>query len=165
MAYVETVRYGGNNINAKDAIEAGLLGGLIFLTLEMLMVPLFAGGSPWGPPRMIAAIVLGRDVLPPPATFNLGIVVVALIVHFILSIAYAFVIGLIVHRLRTATAAFVGLIFGFVLYFVNFYGFTAFFPWFAEARNWISVFAHFVFGLSTAVIYKALLHRERKIQV
>jgi hypothetical protein len=39
---------------------------------------------------------------------------------------------------------------------VNFYGFTALFPWFAMARNWISIFGHLVFGLVAAGAYVAI---------
>jgi hypothetical protein len=40
------------------------------LVVEMAMVELVLGMSMWGPPRMIAAIVRGKGVLPPPETFD-----------------------------------------------------------------------------------------------
>ena len=142
-----------------QAIWSGLLAGLLFLILEMIMVPLFAGGSPWGPPRMIAGILLGSEVVPPPANFQFGIVLAALVVHFILSVIYALIIAAIVHRKSTGTAMLIGTIIGIVIYLVNFYGFTYFFPWFANARNWITVVTHIVFGLASAGIYVGLEHR------
>ena len=36
---------------------------------------------------------------------------------------------------------------------------TRFFPWFAEARNWVSVVSHLVFGVVVADAYMRL---ERK---
>lgn len=45
-------------LNAKAAVWAGLIAGLIFMMMEMILVWL-TGGSPWGPPRMMAAIVMG----------------------------------------------------------------------------------------------------------
>jgi len=42
---------------------------------------------------MIAAIPLGRGVLSQPATFDAGIVLVALIVHFVLSVIFALILG------------------------------------------------------------------------
>jgi hypothetical protein len=36
---------------------------------------------------------------------------------------------------------------GLLLYGINFYGFTAVFPWFAEGRSWVSMFTHIVFGM------------------
>jgi len=137
----------------KAATWAGVIAGLVFLMLEMIMVPVFGGRSPWGPPRMIAAIVLGEGVLPPPATFAPGIVAVAMVLHFVLSIVYALTFALVIHRLGLGAALALGATGGLILYLVNFYGFTALFPWFAMARNWISIFAHIVFGLTVAGVY------------
>jgi len=121
----------------KAATWSGIIAGFVFLVLEMLMVPIFGGGSPWGPPRMIAAIVLGEGVLPPPPTFSAGIVAVAMVLHFVLSIVYALIFALVINRLGLGTALAIGAAGGLILYLVNFYGFTALFPWFAMARNWI----------------------------
>ena len=65
-------------INAKAAIWAAIIAGIVFMMLEMMMVAIFTGGSPWGPPRMIAAIGMGKGVLPSPATFDAGIMMVAM---------------------------------------------------------------------------------------
>ena len=137
----------------KAGALAGLLAGAVFLVLEMAMVPLFLGGSPWAPPRMMGAIVLGQGVLPPPATFALGVVAAALIVHFFLSAVYGLTVAPVLSRMGTGAALAVGLVFGLLLYAVNFYGFTAVFPWFANARNWVTIFSHGVFGLLAALFY------------
>ena len=145
-------------IDWSAAIWAGLLAGLVFLILEMLMVPMFLDGSPWGPPRMIGAMALGRDVLPnppPPPTFDFGVVMTAMVIHFILSVIFAIILAFVISRLGLGAAVLVGAVFGLLLYFVNFYGMTAIFPWFAMARNWVSIFSHIVFGLLAAWIYKA----------
>jgi uncharacterized membrane protein YagU involved in acid resistance len=133
-------------ISGKAAVWAGLVAGAVFLVLEMVMVPMFLGGSPWGPPRMIAAIAMGEGVLPPPATFDLTILLVAMLVHFALSLVLAFVFAFIAKGRASGAALLVGVVFGLVVYAVNFYGMTAVFPWFAMARNWVSILAHAVFG-------------------
>ena len=144
-------------INWKSAILAGIIAGAVFMMLEMIMVPLFMPeGSPWGPPRMIAAIGMGKEVLPPPATFALIPMMVAIVIHFILSIIYAIILALIINRFGSGIAILIGAIFGLVLYLINFYGFTAIFPWFAMGRNWISIFSHIVFGAVAAWAYKTL---------
>lgn len=147
---------GITNLDWRSATWAGIMSGAVFMMLEMIMVPLFLGGSPWGPPRMIAAIVLGQGVLPPPATFDFGILMAAMMVHFVLSIVFAIALAWLVSRVGKGMALLVGAGFGLVLYLVNFYGFTAVFPWFAEARNWVSVFAHIVFGFVAAWAYREL---------
>lgn len=143
-------------IDWSAAIWSGIIAGAVFMMLEMIMVPLFGGGSPWGPPRMIAAIGMGREVLPPPATFALVPLIVAMVIHFMLSIVFAVILTLIVSPFGLGVAVLVGAIFGLVLYLVNFYGFTALFPWFAMARNWITISTHLVFGAVAAWAYKWL---------
>jgi hypothetical protein len=140
----------------RAAIWSGVIAGAVFLMLEMVMVPLFLGESAWGPPRMIAAIVLGQGVLPPPATFDFGILMVAMMVHFMLSILYALIGGAIFERMPMGTAIIVGALLGLLLYAINFHGFAAVFEWFAMARNWVSIFAHAMFGLVAAWAYKGL---------
>jgi hypothetical protein len=60
-----------------------LIGGAVFMVAEMLMVMLI-GESPWAPPRMIAAMLLGPDVLPAqgvPATFDMEMLMAVMTVH------------------------------------------------------------------------------------
>lgn len=158
MATATTTQRRG--VDWSAAVWAGIIAGAVFLVLEMLMVPVFLDGSPWGPPRMIAAMVMGGDVLPPPATFDFTILMVAMVVHFILSILFALVLALIVHRWTMGPAVLVGGAYGLALYLVNFYVLTAVFPWFANARNWVSIFAHIVFGAVAAWAYKAIEERR-----
>ncbi len=148
-------------INWNAAIKAGLIAGAVFMILEMLLVATVGGMSPWGPPRMIAAIVLGEGVLPPPATFEPVSFIVAMLVHFALSILLAIIFALVAGRARSsATAAtLAGLVFGLIVYAINFYGMTALFPWFAMARNGISIFVHAVFGLVLGYSYWKLAPR------
>lgn len=149
----------------RAAIAAGIIAGVIFIVLEMVLVPVAGLGTPWVPIRMIAAIVLGPDVLPPPDTFSLPIFVVAMLVHFSLSILYANIYaviwrGFLRFSVRLPTALPQGL-FGLVIYLINFYGFTALFPWFAGARNWISILTHITWGLILPIAYEACDPRAR----
>lgn len=47
-------------MDPKAAIPAGLIAGVVFMMMEMILVAAM-GESPWGPPRIMAAIVMGRD--------------------------------------------------------------------------------------------------------
>ncbi|MDQ3247247.1 MAG: hypothetical protein M3Q52_10235 [Pseudomonadota bacterium] len=150
-------------VNVKAAITAGLIAGLIFMMLEMALVATVGGGSPWAPPRMIGAIVMGEGVLPPPAPFELGVFLVAMAIHFVLAVVLGLVFGFIADKANwgLGACAIAGLVFGLIVYFVNFYGMTAIFPWFAMARNGISIFAHAMFGLVLGYMYRKLdPHRE-----
>lgn len=145
-------------IDFKAAVWAGIITGIIFMMLEMIMVPLFLGGSPWGPPRMMAAIILGAEVLPPPATFDFGILMAALAVHFPISILFGIVTAFIIDKMSFITALFVGAGLGLLLYVIGFYLMTGVWSWFANARNWVTIFAHLVFGLVAAWAYFKIRH-------
>ncbi len=146
------------SLNWKAAIVAGLAAGLVFMMLEMVLVGTIGGQSPWGPPRMIAAIAMGEGVLPPPATFDMGIMMVAMMVHFPMSIILAAVLGWAIShwRMNLMTSLIVGTIFGLVVYFVGFYVMTGVFPWFAMARGGIAIFAHAMFGLVLGWTYHVI---------
>ena len=142
--------------DGQAALWAGLIGGTVFLLSELLMVPALGGGSLYGPLRMMAAIVLGPSVLAAD-TFNIVVLGAALVVHYFLSLVYALLFALCVNRLlQPGGAAIAGLVGGFLLYLVNFFGFTALFPWFVTARNGITIFNHLVFGLTTVFFYIAI---------
>jgi hypothetical protein len=146
----------------KAAAWCGVIAGIVFIMAEMLLVWLVMGMSPWAPPRMMAAMLLGKDVLPPPADFSMPIMAAAIAVHLPLSILYGLILGWIVHRFEVGAALLTGAAFGLIaIYLVNFYLIApVFFRWFVEARNWISIAAHVLFGVVAAGAYVALRHRE-----
>lgn len=142
------------------AAWAGVIAGAAFMMLEMGMVWMFMGESPWAPPRMIAAMALGKDVLPPPGTyaaFDLKVLVTAMMVHFPLSVAYGLIVGWLVHRFDWAGGLLIGAAFGIAIYVANFYLVApVVFPWFQMAQNWVSAFSHAMFGLVAGGAYIGL---------
>lgn len=148
---------GITSISWKAAVLAGIAAGVVFLMLEMGLVTM-TGGSPWGPPRMMAAIVMGEAVLPPPATFDLLILMVSMAVHMVLSVALAVALafGLEIARRWTGLALLIGDAFGLAVYVANFYAFTEIYPWFATARNLVTIVSHVVFGVVAAWTYLRL---------
>jgi uncharacterized membrane protein YagU involved in acid resistance len=144
----------------KAGVWAGVIAGVVFMMLEMSMVWLFMGESPWAPPHMIAAMALGKDVLPQPGTwapFDMKILITAMLVHFPLSIAYGLIGAWLMHRFDWLGALAIGAAFGLAIYLLNFYLIApAAFPWFEMARNWISVLAHVIFGAVLGVSYIGL---------
>ncbi len=149
-------------IDWKAVIWAAIIAGIVFMMLEMVLVATVGGGSPSGPPRMIAAMVMGEGVLPPPATFEMAPMLVAMLVHFTISIVYAIILGWIISSrdLNLGMSLLAGAVFGLLLYFVNFYVFTAVWPWFEMARGTISLVAHVAYGLALGWAYRALASRH-----
>ncbi len=106
--------------------------------------------------RFAAAIILGRGVLPPTATLDWQIMFIATWIHFGLSIIYAILLSWLIHRLDIKNSLIFGGLYGLGLFIINMYGFVIIFPWFVETRDWITVTAHVVFGVSAAGVYKVL---------
>ncbi len=142
----------------KAVIWAAIIAGVVFMMLEMALAATVGGASPWGPPRMIAAMAMGEGVLPPPATFETVPMLVAMLVHFTVSVVYAAILGWIISRrgLGLGMSVLVGTLFGLLLYLANFYVFTAVWPWFAMARGMIPIFAHAAYGFTLGWAYHAL---------
>lgn len=144
----------------KAAVWAGVVAGAVFMMAEMLMVAMFEGQSPWAPPRMIAAMVLGTEVLAPP-TFDLGLMMVAMAIHLVLAVVYAMLLAMLLRRAGPMAGFAVGAVFGLAIYLVNFYPIaSAMFPWFAMARGWVSIFAHVLFGAVAGWLVVRLRHAD-----
>ena len=62
------------------AAVSGLAAGALLIVVEMFWSTMVAGVHPWGTTRMVAAIVLGRDVLE-NSFFSVSTVAAALIIH------------------------------------------------------------------------------------
>jgi hypothetical protein len=140
----------------KAAVIAGLIAGPIFLLVLLVAYPLVTGGTPWTVFRFMGAIILGESVLPPPTTFDAGVVVTAVLLHFILSVIYTLVLAFIVHRWGILITVIGGALFGLALYLINFFTFTMFFPWFYPARAWPFSVVHILFGAIAGGVYELL---------
>ena len=148
-----------NPINWKAAIYAGLVAGIVATVAQLILWWTFWDVLPgilYRDARLAAAILMGRGVLPPPASFDWWVMAVATLIHFALSIFYSLILAGMVARRSLPVASLIGALFGLVLFVVNMYGFTFVFPWFDAARDWITLLVHAVFGLCAAATYKIL---------
>ncbi len=143
-------------MDVSSAIWGGVIAGTAFLLLQMAMAIWMFGSSPWVVFRWTGAIVLGESVLPPPAGFNLIIVIVGLVIHYAMAIGSSLLLAFIIHRWGLIVGIVGGALFGLALYAVNYYTLTLFFPWFFLIRNWIMVVGHIMFGALAGGIYEAL---------
>ncbi len=137
------------------AIWAGLIGGIVFLLVTMILTSVYSG-SPWVIFRLMASILMGSSVITPAATFNPAILFVTLVVHIPLSIIYACIIAIILHRWGLIVGIVGGAFLGLALYLIIFYVLSLIFPWFFYMRSWIMVISYVLFGALTGGIYEAL---------
>lgn len=127
-------------------ISAGVLATVVQLVLWWLtdtpLVETFLRDV-----RLTAALIMGSDVLPPPLTPRWDILLVATLIHFALSVAYAVLASYWCSRLKSLPTLLAGALYGLAIYGVNLYGLTVLFPWFSVTRDWVTLAAHLVFGV------------------
>lgn len=147
------------SLNWSAAIVAGIAAGVAATAAQVLLWWAFTNALPqilFRDARLAAAILMGQAVLPPPATFDWEVMIAASVIHFTISIAYSLILACLISRPGLLLSLLAGSVYGLILYAVNMYGVTAVYPWFSEARDWITAAAHIVFGFSLAGIYKVL---------
>lgn len=141
------------------AAVAGFAAGAVMMLLEMFWSALASDTSPWAVSHMIAAIVMGPATLQ-STDFNLEVVAVALAAHYVLGICFGLLLAAMLMPFRLDASlglvAVVGAVFGAVLYLMNFYVMTYFFPWFVEWRGTHTLLAHLIFGETAALLYLEL---------
>jgi hypothetical protein len=153
------------------ALQAGLIGGCAYLIMQFLWSSLATGSDQWMWFRMAGAIALGRDALLTVDVFDPLVTLVALLVHFWLSLVYAVVLAFVLSRWSGGAprwsggvCALIGAVFGVLLYAVNYYGFTGWFPWFGELRHAVTIANNLAFGAVTALAYWYLARPARAPQ-
>ncbi len=149
-------------INWTAALYAGIAAGIIATMAQIILWWAFSdslSGIMFRDARLAAAIILGPEILPMQVAFDWPAMIVATMIHFSLSVIYTMILAAFIVRRDLAVSIFVGIEFGFILFGVNMYGFTMIFPWFDEARDWITLVAHVVFGMVAASTYRVLSMR------
>jgi hypothetical protein len=139
--------------SAPAALKAGFIAGTVALILLQLFAIAIYDESPWQLARMTAALVRGPGALEPNDEYDAALVAIGTLLHFSLALLYALALACVVAEAAPQHALLIGLAFGAALYFVNFYGFTALFPWFAPHRTIDTLLVHMVFGAIIATGY------------
>lgn len=142
-------------VDWSAAVWAGLVAGLAFMLTNVVAIPPLDGISSWVIVRYIASLALGEGVLL-PATANMGILMVAILVNFVLSIIYALILAIIIHRWGMIVGVILGALFGVALYLINMGTFTLIYPWFEAIYSQWFILAHIIFGAVAGGIYELL---------
>ena len=144
----------------RAGFYAGIIAGVVATLAQIALWSIFEENS-WlyllnRDARLTAAILMGKQVLLPPVTFDWQVMIVATLIHLALSIAYGFVFVFLIFRLHPSQWLAGGVIYGMAIYGVNMHVMTFIFPWFIEVRDWITIVVHVVFGACLAYAYKKL---------
>jgi hypothetical protein len=134
---------------------AGIISGFIALGMNILLSAVVLD-SPWVFIRIIASLVLGKTILPPPVDISSAIFLAALLIHVALGLVYTALIAAVIHQWGILISLAGGALMGLAFYTINFYFFSLLFPWFFAFRNWGFLLTHIVFGAVAGGIYEWL---------
>jgi hypothetical protein len=135
---------GLERLDWKAALFAGLVAGTVTFLLPR--------GNPWGPGSFVVPTVLGRG-LPAGSEINFG---TGLLIHFALSVFYAFILSFIIYRLTWKFSVLLAGITALGFYFMNVMYVRLVVPSLLGAE-WGVVLVHLLFGLVAASCYRGWL--------
>ncbi len=144
------------------AVVAGIGAGAVLMVFELLWSATLGDIGPWRLSRMVAALVMGPQALA-SSEFHVGLVGLALLIHYLLGIVSGLVIGVVIagfhYESSLGMMLLIGAVFGALIYLVNFHALTRLYPWFVELRSYGAWIGHLAFGMSAALIYWTLSRR------
>lgn len=149
-------RPSGLLVDWKAVFWAGLVAGTVFLLLNLFVVPPLMGGKLWISVRLVASILMGQEILAPPATFDAGALVACIVTHYVLAMLMTAAIAVVVHLGGLTTGIVGGALLGLAFYFISYYSFTYFFPQFFAIKHWSVIASHVVFGAVAGGLYESL---------
>jgi hypothetical protein len=138
---------------------AGVAAAVVSTLVQIVLWALLTDALPgilFRDARLAAAIVAGPSVLQPAETPDVRIMLIATVVHFALSIAFAAALSTVIARRSMRQSLVLGAAFGAGLYVLNLHVLTVVFPWFDISRGAITLAAHVAFGVSAAAVYRYL---------
>lgn len=143
-------------VDWRAAFFAGLTAGTVFLLLNLFVVPGQGAAGPWVMLRLFGSMLLGKEVLAPPATFHAGALAAAVATLYVLSFAAAALLAVIIHRYGLWVGILGGALYGLALFAINMYTLTYFFPQFLVLNGMPFLWAHVIFGALAGGVYEAL---------
>jgi hypothetical protein len=149
-----------NNIAWRVIPIAGTGAGLVFLVVNVLLTPLVLDVSAGLTLRYFAALVLGPDIL---TNTSPAVLIVGILVHYLFSMFFTFVIALVVHRWGLLVGIIGGSVLGLAIYGINLYAMTLLFPFFFAIHSSVLLLSHVLFGAVAGGIYEQLDHFDQPL--
>jgi hypothetical protein len=146
-------------IDWRAAAGSGLIAGLVYLIINALLMWSLSSTPPWIP----AYLLIGRDLesglisvisRPMPVA---NIMLITLMIHLPLSIAYGFFGAWLIKRFSSMAILMLGAGYGFGIYVINFHVIS---PWALPSQTsghgTINAFSHICFGIAMGLLYISL---------
>lgn len=140
----------------RAVLIAGIAAATVFLLVNLVLTPAVLEVQPGLIFRYFGGLVLGNEVVLTPS--NPTAVAVGIVVIYVLSFLYAFVIAFVFHRWGLIVGLIGGAILGLSFYAINMYVLTSFFEWFFAIHSPVLLLAHVLFGATAGGVYELFDH-------
>ncbi|MGI9553433.1 MAG: hypothetical protein ACR2NC_00800 [Thermodesulfobacteriota bacterium] len=150
-------------VDWSAAFWSGIISGIIFYLLNIILIPLVYGGSVWTIVRYLSSPLIGESILPPPATFEMSALFISFICTLALAVAFTLVLAYVLHRGGLIVGILGGALFGLALYFINFNTLTLLVPWFYVLKSPMMLLNHIIFGILAGGLYETFEVEEYEI--
>lgn len=148
------------HVSWRAVLISGLAAGTLFLLIDFLLAPGVLQVDAGLMLRYFAALVMGSAVL---TQIGSQIMIVGILVHYALSLAFALIIAIVVHRWGLLVGIVGGAVLGLAIYSINLYTLTLFFQWFFAINSTVIIISHVVFGAVAGGIYEMFDHYDQPI--
>ncbi|MFP4323912.1 MAG: hypothetical protein ACLFTK_15765 [Anaerolineales bacterium] len=150
------------NVSWRAIPVAGLLAGTVFLLTNLLLSWLVFDIQPGLFLRYVASLALGSDVL---TTSGEGAWIAGLGVHYALSLLFALVIAIVIHRWGLWVGIIGGGVLGLAIYAINLYTMTLLFDWFFAINSTVLAASHALFGAVAGGTYELFDHYDTQFEL
>ena len=148
------------HVTWRAVLISGLAAGTLFLLADLIFAPIVTHVNAALTLRYFAALVMGTKAL--TQTGN-SILLAGIVVHYVLSLVFALVIALVVHRWGLLVGIVGGAILGVTFYGINLYTVTLLFPWFFAINSPVILLCHAIFGAVAGGVYEMFDHYDMPI--
>jgi hypothetical protein len=138
---------------------AGFAAGTVYLLLVALLAPVL-GLNLSVFLRYCASLVMGSGAVTSTDTAPL---LVGMLTHYALSIFYALLIAIVVHRWGLLVGILGGAILGLCIYAINYFTLTLAFPWMFALNTPVLLVCHVAFGAVAGGVYETLDRYDRPL--
>lgn len=150
------------NVTWRAIPIAGFAAGTAHLLVNLILTPLMLGIQPGLIMRYMGSLVLGQGVL--MDTTNTTAVIVGVIVHYALSILFALLIAIVIHRWGLIVGILGGALLGLCIYLINYYTMTYFVNWMFAIDSPVMIIAHLIFGAVAGGVYETYDHFDLPVE-
>ena len=146
-------------------VSASVFGGLVFLSLFSLLLPMTDGGSASTVQRWIASAMFGESILPPPTHFSALAFFGSLLLSLLLALSVTTLSAFVFHRFGVVVGLFGGAASGVVHFAFLYLLWPLFSIWWGALLTTTSAAIFAIAGSVCGILYEVFEEEREDVEV